>query len=32
MVILKNLIPTPNLTSNFESHKNAGDNFYSVYM
>ena len=23
--------PTPNLTSNFETHKNVGDNFYFVY-
>ena len=23
--------PTPNLTSNFETHKNVGDNFYYVY-
>ena len=24
-------ITTPNLTSNFETHKNVGDNFYFVY-
>ena len=24
---LKILTPTPNLTSNFETHKNVGDNF-----
>ena len=27
MVILKILPPLPNLTSNFEIHKNVGDNF-----
>ena len=27
MVILKILPPLPNLTSNFETHKNVGDNF-----
>ena len=28
-VILKFFITTPNLTSNFETHKNVGDNFRS---
>ena len=27
MVILKFLTTTPNFTSNFETHKNVGDNF-----
>ena len=31
MVILKIFTCTPNLTSNFETHKNVGDNFYLVY-
>ena len=31
MVILKILPPLPNLTSNFKTHKNLGDNFYFVY-
>ena len=31
MVILKKKIEVPNLTSNFETHKNVGDNFYFVY-
>ena len=30
-LILKFLTTTPNLTSNFETHKNVGDNFYFVY-
>ena len=30
-VILKFFITTPNLTSNFETHKNVGDNFFFVY-
>ena len=30
-VILKFLTTTPNLTWNFETHKNIGDNFYFVY-
>ena len=30
-VNLKFLTPTPNLTSNFETHNNVGDNFYLVY-
>ena len=25
------ITPTPNLTSNFETHKNLGDNFLSTY-
>ena len=33
MVILKILPPLPNLTSNFETHKNVGGNFLShVYV
>ena len=31
MGILKKKFLIPNLTSNFETHKNVGDNFYSVY-
>ena len=31
MVILKIFTPTSNLTSNFETHKNVGNNFYFVY-
>merc|ERR1712198_491925 len=30
-VILKFLTTTPNLTSNFETHKNIGDNFDYMY-
>ena len=30
-VNLKFFITTPNLTSNFETHKNVGDNFFFVY-
>ena len=30
-VNLKFCITTPNLTSNFETHKNVGDNFFFVY-
>ena len=26
----ENFDPTPNLTPNFETHKNVGDNFYFV--
>ena len=33
MVILKILPPLPNLTSNFETHRNVGGNFLShVYV
>ena len=28
---LKKITPTPNLISNFETHKNVGDNYYFVY-
>ena len=31
MVILKIFTCTPNLTSNFETHKNVGDNFNFEY-
>ena len=30
-VNLKFFITTPNLTSNFETHNNVGDNFFFVY-
>ena len=32
MVISKNVLPHPNLTSNFKTHQNVGGNFYFVYI